>query len=285
MAAGDGLDLDWSAPWLAPWRALGEPVAQRIRAGQSCVQALNAFNTEHGFTHQHKLQQGQGRGEPLAPKVFVAQSQLPPGVAYEQFIFETSQVPTRDGLHDFFNGLCWMRFPHTKLRLNALQAQQIARTGVQPVRGPTRDALTVIDENAALLQTPDVLWNALLAKDWQAVFVTHRALWAQSQIVLFGHALLEKLVAPRKAITAHVLRVHTDSPDLTDIDRWLAGALDADLQAVGPMAHLPVLGVPTWWPANTDPGFYADTSVFRPPRSAAGAGISVHSPGHCRENA
>ena len=27
---------------------------------------------------------------------------------------------------------------------------------------------------------------------------------------------------------------------------------------------LPVLGIPGWWPANENPGFYADTAVFRP---------------------
>jgi hypothetical protein len=30
-----------------------------------------------------------------------------------------------------------------------------------------------------------------------------------------------------------------------------------------PFAHLPVLGVPGWWPGNEDPAFYADASVFR----------------------
>ncbi|MEY4344478.1 MAG: hypothetical protein RL032_310, partial [Pseudomonadota bacterium] len=30
---------------------------------------------------------------------------------YEQYIFDTGRVPTRDGLHDFFNGLCWLPSP------------------------------------------------------------------------------------------------------------------------------------------------------------------------------
>lgn len=34
-----------------------------------------------------------------------------------------------------------------------------------------------------------------------------------------------------------------------------------------PFAPLPVLGVPGWWAANAEPGFYADPAVFRAPRS------------------
>ncbi len=187
-------------------------------------------------------------------------------MAYEQFVFDTGRVPTRDGLHDFFNGLAWLHFPRTKLRLNALQAAQIARNGVAPQRGPARDALTVLDENAAFLQAPDALWDALQAKDWLRAFVELRPLWQASQILVFGHALLEKLVTPRKAMTAHVYRVHARSHALCDIDAWMAADVTAEKLAAKPFAHLPVLGVPGWWPANMDPQFYADATVFRAAR-------------------
>jgi len=243
--------IDWSAPWLQVWRDPGEAAAQRVAEGATVAQALNA------------LQQ--------APKQFIPQADLPAGVAYEQHIFATGCVPTRDGLHDFFNGLAWMHFPLTKVRLNVLQAVQIAQTGIQPVRGPARDALTLFDENVALLQAPDTLWDALVAKDWHTLFVGQRALWAQTQLILFGHALTEKLVEPRKPITAHVFRVTASGRALADIDTWLALALSADLLATKPFAHLPVLGVPGWWAANEDPAFYADSSVFRAPRNASAA--------------
>jgi hypothetical protein len=205
---------------------------------------------------------------------FASQAELPAGVAYEQFIFDTGRVPTRENLHDFFNGLCWLRFPLTKQRLNRLQAAEIAAAGVGAVRGPVRDALTLFDENAALLQAPEPLWEALVARDWHRLFVTLRPLWAQARLVLFGHALLEKLVAPYKSITAHVLREPVPlalGDDLAAWDAWLAAGLSAAQLAAKPFTPLPVLGVPGWWPANEGPGFYADASVFRPPRPPASA--------------
>jgi hypothetical protein len=246
--------INWAAPWLMPWRGLGEGLAAQVNGGLSVAQALNAAGH--------------------APVQFVPQAELPAGTAYEQHIFDTGRVPTRDGLHDFFNGLCWQQFPLAKKKLNALQAEQIAQTGIQPVRGPARDALTVFDENAALLVAPDALWEALQVKDWTAAFITLRPLWQETSLVLFGHALLEKLVAPRKPITAHVFRAKTAINSIADMDAWLAANLSAPLLASKPFAHLPVLGVPGWWADNALPDFYADTSVFRPPRrvqSAAGA--------------
>lgn len=194
---------------------------------------------------------------------FVAQSALPAGAAYEQYIFETACCPTRDNLHDFFNGLCWMRFPLTKQRLNALQAAQISTLGVRPERGPVRDALTLFDENAAFLQAPPELWEALLAKDWQRLFIHLRPLWREAHLVPFGHALLEKLVKPRKPVTAHVYVLQAAWSTLAELDALVAGDLSEARLATKPFAPLPVLGVPQWWPANEDPRFYDDAQVFR----------------------
>lgn len=228
---------------------MGEGLAAQVNGGLTVAQALNAAQR--------------------APVQFVPQAELPAGMAYEQYIFDTGRVPTRDGLHDFFNGLCWLHFPLAKKKLNQLQAEQIAQTGIQPVRGPARDALTVFDENAALLVAPEPLWQALQAKEWEAVFVGLRPLWAQSTLLLFGHALLEKLVYPRKPITAHVFIARAAIESIADLDAWLAQTLSAPLLASKPFAHLPVLGVPGWWPDNAVPAFYADPSVFRVPRPPA----------------
>ncbi len=245
MAAGLG-DIDWAAPWLALWREQGEPVGREVLAGALQPDALNQAAR--------------------APVRFVPQTELPEGLAYEQHIFESGCVPTRDGLHDFFNGLCWMTFPRTKTRLNQLQAAEIAAAGIQSVRGPVRDAITVFDENAALLHAPDALWNALAAREWPRLFGELRPLWREAQLVIFGHAALEKLVSPYKSITAHVWRVARPWTSTADLDAWLASDLTATKLAAKPFVPLPVLGVPQWWPANEDPAFYDDVQVFRPLR-------------------
>ena len=251
MAAGVSEAFDaigWSAPWLAPWRTLGQPVAQQLQHDPAVHRALQAA------------------APPALPVGFVPQSDLPEGTAYEQYIGDTRRVPTRDNLHDFFNGLVWHQFPHTKRRLNQLQAQAIAADGVQAVRGPLRDALTVFDENGALLQAPDVLWQALRSRDWQRLFIDLRPLWGQARLVLVGHALMEKLVAPRKPMVAHVYQAPEAIKSIANMDAWLAQEIQPQPWAAKPFSPLPVLGVPGWWPANEVPGFYADTQVFRPPR-------------------
>ena len=224
-----------------------------MNAGQNCAAALSAVALHHAALQGIGLQ-------------FVPQSDLPAGESYEAFIFRTRQVPTRDGLHDFFNGLCWLTFPATKTKLNQLQAAQIAASGIQPVRGPARDALTIFDENAAFFQGPDALWNALAAKDWHTLFVTLRPLWAQAQLVLFGHALLEKLVYARKPVVAHIYRAQVAINSVVNVDATIAADLCANRLAAKPFIPMPVLGVPGWWAPNTDFSFYDDPLVFRPPR-------------------
>jgi hypothetical protein len=52
----------------------------------------------------------------------------------------------------------WLRFPQAKRRLNELQAE-IARGGTGATRVPLRDALTLFDENGAVLDAPPALWR------------------------------------------------------------------------------------------------------------------------------
>jgi hypothetical protein len=239
-------DIDWTAPWLADWRALGEPLAAEVASGRSQAQALTAA--------------GQ------APVRFVTQDALPADMPYEAFIRETGQVPTREGLHDFFNALCWMHFPQAKQQLNRLQAMEIARDGVQARRGAVRDAITVFDENAVLIQTPDSIWQALSEHRWQEALVTQRDHWLSTRLWMFGHAALEKLVQPYKSITVHLWRVPA-GVTAAGLDAWLALDLQPAKLATKPFTPLPVLGVPGWWPENAYPAFYDDSQVFRPRRA------------------
>jgi len=235
--------LDWSQHWYAPWRDPGEAIAARIEAGCAPHDALS------GGT---------------APVRFVPQDRLPPGTPYEQFIFDTRQCPVRPGLHDFFNGLVWMRFPRAKSALNRVQAQAIARDGVGARRGPVRDAVTVFDENGALLQAPQALWDALEARAWRGLFVDLRPQWREARLVIFGHALLEQLAVPRKGLTAHVWREDAALDSGADADAWLAARCTPEQLAGKPFTPLPVLGVPGWSPENENFSFYDDSLVFRP---------------------
>jgi hypothetical protein len=149
-----------------------------------------------------------------------------------------------------------------------LQAKAIQQQGVTAQRGALRDALTLFDESAAVLCAPAVLWEALNAQDWQALFVTHRQEWKDAHLTLFGHALLEKLLKPYKGITAHVLcvpvPVEIQAAGDGALDAWLSQQIHENEMQQKPFLPLPVLGVPGWWPANEDEGFYTDTQVFRP---------------------
>lgn len=239
--------LDWAAPWFAPWRARGEPVAARIAAGMPLHAALNA--------------------QEASPVTFVPQGELPAGMPYERYVFESARCPVREGLHDFFNGLCWLAFPAAKRALNRLQAAEIARDGIGSRRGPVRDAITVFDENGAVLHAPPALWEALLAREWKRLFIDLRPLWDEAQLIVFGHALLEKLAAPRKDLTAHVWCARAQLSPAGELDGWLAEQITSEALAAKPFTPLPVLGVPLWWPANAEFSFYDDPLVFRPRRA------------------
>lgn len=234
--------LKTPSPWLLPYL----PVARRVLHAASSRTVAAALNA--------------ARGDLVGTLRFVEQSALPVGEPYESFIARTACVPTRDNLHDLFNGLMWLSYPKSKRRLNALHAQQIALHGTSGARGSLRDALTLFDENAAVLQAPAVLVDALRLRDWNALFIEQRMHWKSARLVVFGHALLEKLMQPRKAITAHVWLAEEPT------DEVLASGLSPERLAAKDLLPLPVLGVPGWWIANEEPGFYDDAGVFRSAR-------------------
>ena len=257
--------IDWSRPWYDTVRPAYEAL------GLDGEDFAGAFNRQAALLAL--------RNHRDLPITFVPQESLPEGMAYEEFISASGNVPTRANLHDFFNGLVWQTFPLIKRELNALQAAQIAAAGGSKARGPARDAATIFDENAALLvvrasSEGRALADELRAHCWEAALFEKRAMFGpDAELWLFGHALMEKLVAPRKAITAHV-RIVFAAPDYFDMDdaarrAWLDAHLAQLLRDEGlstsSFTPLPVLGVPGWWP-DQDRAFYLDTSVFRPKR-------------------
>jgi hypothetical protein len=257
--------VDWSRRWYDAVR----PAFDSLQAGGAgFIDAFNRNATRLGLQNH--------RGQSIR---FIPQAELPPGTAYEAHIGATGCVPTRDNLHDFFNGLVWQTFPLIKRELNALQAADIEAAGVGRARGPARDAATIFDENAALLVVREhddghALVEDLRAHRWREVLWARReAFLRDAEPWLFGHALMEKLVAPRKPITAHVRVVFAPAAWFglaweerrAWIDMQLAGLLARDGLHTAAFTPLPVLGVPGWWPGQ-DEAFYLDQTVFRPKR-------------------
>ena len=261
-------EIDWSRPWYASVSDAVRDAVGHLSAHTHYRDAFSAHAAKLGLRNHLDL-----------PILFVPQEALPDGTAYEEFIGATGGVPTRDNLHDFFNGLVWLSFPRIKVQLNALQAAQIARDGVGKSRGPARDAATIFDENAALLVVRDcaagrALTAALREHRWREAFLDRRASFGpDAQVWLFGHALMEKLVAPRKAITAHT-RVVVAGDDFFTLDHaarraWIDATVARELatQTLTTADFMPMqaLGVPGWW-RDQDEAFYGDAAVFRPPR-------------------
>ena len=244
----------------------------------------------NGFAKTHELTSA--RGSPLQ---FVAQDALSAqglAMGYEAFIAQTGAVPTRDLRHDRLNALVWLSASQSKRRLNALHEDALLGSSLDAQtcdnsrtkqlttakgastpggRGALRDALTLLDENLMVIayraQGPEL--KALLeGHDWQALFWQFRAHWHnQWQPFVFGHALLEKLDAPFKAITAHCLLLYVHKPVASwqDLDDMLCAQLGPDLRSSQLLA-LPVMGLAGWCPENTRRDFYFDPKVFRPRR-------------------
>lgn len=258
-------DIDWQRPWLAPFRETGQAL---IRSGD-WLQAANQIASAHDLKT--------ASGCALA---FVPQHSLPIDVAYEAHINATGKVPTRDNLHDFFNALIWLHFPQIKKTLNALHAANSLTVSASAdvgsamnsgARGRARDAATLFDENAAIFICSDAyIADALRQHQWPSLLQqSPEEFFSKVSVVLFGHALMEKLIQPYKAITAHVWISIVDPAwfALSEkqrsqaMDRSVAAAISAGFSSRD-FSHLPVLGVPGWWLEQSD-DFYDDPFVFR----------------------
>jgi hypothetical protein len=194
---------------------------------------------------------------------------VPPGptrAAYELQVHETGRVETRpENLHDWFNALCWLAYPRTKARINAMHAAAIPRE--QGQRGRLRDLLTIFDEGGALVVCADqALIDLVIAFRWKELFWKHRERVKEAmRFVVLGHAVLEQALKPWPGITCKAIFA-SPSEDLdARAAQWLrertAGASPRDL------APLPVFGYPGW--ADNDRAeFYDDERYFRGLRGA-----------------
>ena len=239
--------IDWDAPWLTALRPLRDVLRETNWRG-----ALGEIARDRAIVS------GAGARIEFAPPEAAG------GTPYEVHIARTGRIPTRDNLHDLFNALIWLTYPRLKAALNARQAAEIVRSGVGPVRGAVRDAATLVDESALLVCGDAEVLSALREHDWQRLLIEGRSRWGRDIRVLpFGHALLEKLVGPFKAITACVVPL----PAAADPDAAGAAFVARSDLAPALLPHLPVMGIPGWCAENADPRFYDDRRVFRPRRA------------------
>ena len=195
---------------------------------------------------------------------------------YEARIYERGEMHFRErDWHDFFNVLVWLSYPRTKAALNA--AQHAALRGSEPgERGPRRDALTLFDENGAIVLSSDpTLLDDLRALRWKRLFWERRSETRGAMCFFgFGHALLQKALSPYVGMTAHALLLEV-SGDF--VNRAAGGATEAldtlaataipSICAPRVLSPLPVLGVPGWWRDNEHAAFYENAAYFRTSRS------------------
>ncbi|WP_350657302.1 DUF3025 domain-containing protein [Psychrobacter sp. S1-30-MNA-CIBAN-0213] len=305
-------EINWQAPWLCHLNQLNYISKTITQLSNLSVEHSDAKASETEFFNKNTIEntpdtiakvlntalqkQADGLQQPLPQTKpahnneaqtlkFVSQNALPEGEAYESFIATTGSIPTRDNLHDLFNGSIWLTFPKTKALLNYYHMLEIEQQGISASRGRIRDTITVFDENGAVLVTSDLsIGKALIDFDWLGSLVSTRSKWddpkqinshSQAAVYIFGHALLEQLIQPRKPLCAHsiVINVTPDffalslSERMQYLDNKVAEHMDNLLSQDGvtprQLAPLPILGVPHFWPENTDSSFYEDSFVFR----------------------
>ncbi len=208
-----------------------------------------------------------------APLRFAPQdASLPwPALYYEQRIAQYGVIATRNNWHDFFNAMIWCLFPNSKASISALHAADFDPAAAHRTR--QRDALTLFDENGALIVSSSVeLLQAIINFDWQTVFVSFRNAWhRKTECRIIGHALFEKLLTPYLGLTANTRLVlvpdayfeMTAALQRQFLDRCVADALaKKDFQSPKCLSPFPLLGIPGWW-INQDRLFYANADYFR----------------------
>ena len=295
--------IDFNQPWYHYLSYFAELDAKHSQATHSHAPAINAINIVENLNacldRYEDVNASRIANFEKLPIRFVEQACLPEGEAYESFIANTGKVPTRDNYHDLLNGLIWLNFPQSKAVFNELHAEDILQHGIHNARTALRNALTVFDENGGIVVSSDrLLLEQLQAFEWHAALVTHRANWlAQHRTIAFfpfGHALLEKLLNPRKNITSHTLLILVD-------EGWFEQSIDSQKNqldsAIAKMFRelempdlagnavklssksfqpLPVMGIPGYSADNVIPAFYQDEAVFRRPRAFSAPIFSLH---------
>lgn len=294
----DFAKIDLNRAWLAPYLPIHHAFATTGN--------LPLYEWLNGYFKEHHIYPKNTQDQPLT---FTHQNDLPHGIAYETHIGTHHKIPTRDNLHDWFGACVWSVFPKSKALLNTKHLAHLNDDNSANKRNRVRDAITVFDENGAIVVVSDETLGGEIAQalanfDWQTCLVKHRQHWhtpnhlnnpnspqhTKAQVFVFGHALLEQLISPYKSLCSHTLTLPVPPPffemdlsrQLAFLDNFLCYYLNGFLtDDVTPrdLQPLPILGVPHFWD-NGDPTFYEDSFVFRSGRKEKTKGVLVCTKSH-----
>jgi hypothetical protein len=206
--------------------------------------------------------------------------------SFEERVYREGELEVRQGdWHDLFNVLAWVVYPRAKAALN--ERHIIARreegdntsalesTRRRANRGRVRDALTLFDESGAVVLSNDrELIEDLRAFRWKRLFWSGRDhVRSGMRFYVFGHAMFEKALNPYVGMTAHAVLESVGAEfmnapverQIACVDELVAGRASGvePLTVPAVLSPLPVLGVPGWWRANEEEGFYDNARYFR----------------------
>lgn len=259
------------------------PLFEALRAHAVCSGVLRGADWPAFTALQAAIDAGgivSGGGQPLR----VAPQNARAGAfedRYEVRIYREGELQLRaQDWHDLFNLLVWLAFPHTKAAINARHYQALLQqqADAQLNRGPSQDALTLFDESGVIVVSSDAeLLGDVRHFEWKRLFWQRRERVEKNlRCFIFGHALYEKALHPFVGITGRGVLFDVDhafhalplAGQLQVMDRRLAQrvAEGVTFQRTRGLAPLPLLGIPGWWPDNTEESFYSNAAYFRPGR-------------------
>ena len=150
--------------------------------------------------------------------------------------------------------LAWQR------TLASRQEREYPKTKTK-TRTPLENALTLFDENGVIVlsDNPELI-HLLQTKQWKRLFWENRsAVESEMQFIVFGHGLYEKALNPFLGMCGKALIL----PTTDDIDTQLADYLQENLNTPKQLLPLPILGVPGFDAANSEPAYYDNRDYFR----------------------
>jgi Protein of unknown function (DUF3025) len=215
---------------------------------QTCVNLLHAYTQK--------------------PLVFVTQTAdlLADGLHYEQRIFQTGQIATRENnWHDLFNAMMWLCYPEIKSALNARQWRDALAHGLR-TRTPGQCAMTLFDEAGAIVSMPNIMLDCWKQHDWQGLFIQHAEKWrsGQAKVAVFGHALLDHALVTETLLVAKCIVV--DEKYFSSYLKSLADEIESEkkLLANKELRTLPLCGIPGWHSALDSTAFVTTAACFSP---------------------